>query len=300
MTTDKAVVRGGSKRITYAQLSNLATELVAGATKSTEPVLNAVHASFYQLIRIVRGQDIDLPVLTQMLTQTALSCSAFSTKRKKAPSGSQFASQTTHTLVAASEATNPLCSQLTNYMPIPAVGYCKEGPTKRRRIPSSTMERNGGSTQAPVANQKQPAKCGFCKQTGHCILVCPQKRKHGKHLSHKDLSEFIKEKLSGSRARPLPHEFIGKPCLVSTSKDVMFLVLHGIYLKNPDEPEALLRDVSNLCVLVEFLTTGGSNTHDYDEICVVELQAVTNKISKLHNSKSNHATKMSKVFSKID
>jgi hypothetical protein len=41
---DKAVVKGATKRITYLQLSKLANELVTCATKSTEPVLTAVHA----------------------------------------------------------------------------------------------------------------------------------------------------------------------------------------------------------------------------------------------------------------
>jgi NhaP-type Na+/H+ and K+/H+ antiporter len=80
----------------------------------------------------------------------------------------------------------------------------------------------------------------------------------------------------------------------------MYLVLHGIYVKKADQPEAVLRDASYLCVLVQFLAVGGSNIHDDDKICVVELQAVTNQISKLHSSKSAHAGTKSRVFSKID
>jgi hypothetical protein len=74
-----------------------------------------------------------------------------------------------------------------------------------------------------------------------------------KHLAQQELGGFIKQKLSRCRAKPLPLAFIDKPCLISASKEAMYLVLHGIYLKKADQLEVVLRDASNLCVLVQFL-----------------------------------------------
>jgi hypothetical protein len=191
-----------------------------------------------------------------------------------------------------------------NLPPIPAVGRNKEGPTKKRRFAGQVMARNGGSQQAPVSNQRKTPTCSFCKQPGHKIKACPQTARLGHHLPQNKISTFSSDKLSGSRACALPSQYqctdTPVPCLTSISSKALYLVLHGIYFKNKNLPEVLLRDAGNLCVLVQFVGSGGAYLDGMDTVSVVDLQAVTDKIARLHNAKSSTSGTMSKVFSQIE
>jgi hypothetical protein len=89
-------------------------------------------------------------------------------------------------------------------------------------------------------------------------------------------------------------------CLATISSKALYLVLHGIYFKNVNAPEAYLRDAENLCVLVQFVGFGGAFVDGKETVFVVDFRAVTYKIARLHNAKSSNSGTMSKVFSQID
>lgn len=120
-------------------------------------------------------------------------------------------------------------------LPLTGPEASKCGNTRKRRMVSQTMSRNGGTSAPPTSRPRKKISCGFCTGS-HTISTCQNVKRLGRRQkSPDDLMKFISDSFSPQHAlwdsfavcRLLPNN--DKP-LSSLPKGIKWMCIHGLYV----------------------------------------------------------------------
>lgn len=238
LTDARATKKRATKQPQYKDFMEAAGQL-AGIVQSDASLSQLAYGALMGIVDTMRGQTLDLNYdadpssqLLQIVSTAQIATAKSATSKKVAPTGA--------------------------VPPVPAT-VSRGGAPKSSRMKSQVMEAHTGR----YANSGKPgtAKCSFCgnSSTHRNITTCPERRKHGKHITCKDLTIFLEQSLAASQAKPL-HPGVAtqsKPILQTLPASCKWLVVHQVYILNVDAGHALA-DTRNIGILVTCLGANGS------------------------------------------